>query len=212
MNCIIIGDRYQKGMKSKGCAGLIKFDKYHNIFQHQYTTIKKYFPKINIFYIGGFESKKLENFLQKHYADVRFIHNINFETSNDAYSLYLAKDILNNDTLILFGYTVFTKTTLDKFNKNIGSQIFMTNNQNDSIGCVINNNRIENISFDLPDTINDIYYIASKDIEYFKNKLDNKYHNYFLFELLNDLIDNHNITITPFYSYIQKAKYYEHTK
>jgi CTP:phosphocholine cytidylyltransferase-like protein len=212
MNCIILGDKYQKGMKSKGCAGLIKFDKHINIFQHQYNTIKKYFPRSKICYIGGYEAKKIENFIHKNYSDVIFITNTDFEKSNDTYSLSLVKEYFDHDLLILFGYTILQKNIFDKFNRASGSQIFINNQQNHQIGCVINNNRIENISFDLPNTISDIYYISSKDALYFKDRLHNKYYNYFIFEILNDLIDKNDIVFTPFYNHTNKAKHYEHTK
>ncbi len=212
MNFIIIGDKFQKGMKSKGCAGLIKFNNSLNIFEHQYKTINKFFPKAKIIYIAGFEYRKIENFIKKHYSDVLLFNNTNFENSNDCYSLNIINKLLIYDTFITFGYTILNSKPLEKFNKLLGSQVFLTNNNKSSVGCIIQNNIVENISLDLPNTIDDLYYISDKDIKNFKEIATNhKYHNYFVFELLNNLIENHKIKIVPSY-YTSKQKTHEYTK
>lgn len=211
MNFIILGDKFQKGMKSKGCAGLIKIAGEQNIFDQQYKIITKYFPSAHIIYIGGFESKKIENFIHKNYSNVVFINNLRFEDTNDCYSLSLISDFLIDDCFITFGYSTLNKKLFEKFDMSLGSQIFLTNNIT-SIGCIIQNNRVENISFDLPNHMDDLYYISSKDIHYLKNIAMNKqYHNYFIFELLNNLIDSKQISVTPLY-YTSKHKTYEYSK
>lgn len=213
MNFIVVGDKYLKGMKSKGCAGLIKLDKSLSIFDYQYKTIKSYFPKSVITYIGGFEYKKLENFIHKNYPDVRLIANNHYEIKNDAYSLSLIKNYIIDNTFIMFGYTILNKKILDKFDTNLGSRVFVIKNHQTPVGCIINNNKIENISFDLPNHIEDLYYIAKNDISIFYSLVsDARYHNHFVFELLNKMIDNYHITIRPSFHSINKIKHYEYTK
>lgn len=213
MNFIIIGDKYSKGMKSKGCAGLIKLDKNVSIFDYQYKIIKTCFPKSTITYIGGFEYKKLENCIDKKYPDVNLILNDNYEIKNDSYSLSLIHDHIIDDTFITFGYTILNKKIFDKFDKTSGSQIFVIKNHATPVGCIINDSRIENISFDLPNHIEDLYYISNENIRAFYDLVSDKRHNnYFVFELLNKMIDNNTISIKPSFHSINKVKNYEYTK
>lgn len=204
MNFIILGDKYQKGMKSKGCVGLLRFNKKHNIFQHQYHHIKEHFPKAKIIYVHGFESKKFVSFLHKNgYDDVIAINNDEYDNKNQAYSLSLTKSFLNSDCFITFGNTILVKNIFSKFNKLHGSQIFISNDKSE-IGCIINDSFIENISFDLDNYISNIYYLDKLTIPDLNLLLDNtKFHNNFLFEIINKLIDAGKI-FKPYYTRIKK--------
>lgn len=214
MNFIIIGDKYQKGMKSKGCAGLIKINKNSTLFEHQYDVIRTYFPNAKIIYIGGFESKKIESYISKNYSDVIYVNNIEYEKLNDAHSISLVKSLLVNDTFIIFGYTFLDRKIFENFDIKLGSQIVVTPNSEKQIGSIINQNKIDNISFDLPNYIEDIYYLSMKDSQILQNIVSNtKYKNYFLFELINKLIDGGTMIKPFFYKRSNKKnKYYEYTK
>jgi choline kinase len=195
MNIIILGDKYRKGMKSKGCVGLIKYSK-HTLLENQYKTIQKTFASSNIIYVGGFEYKKLKNYVHKNNLNIETVYNKLYEKYNNAYSLFVAKKFLNKDTLIIFGDTIINKSMFNNFDKSTGSQIFIQkNDKNSDIGCIKNDKeQIVNISFDLPNTVYGIYYICRRDTELIKDvvqKTEN--HNCFLFELLNTMIENKRI-------------------
>jgi CTP:phosphocholine cytidylyltransferase-like protein len=194
MNCIILGDKYQKGMKSKGCAGLIDLNKKTNILQHQYDILKSFFKDIDITYIYGFDSKKFLEFCKDSDLSMKIVYNEHYTIYNQGFSLRLAKDILaNTDTLIVDGYIKLNKNIFKKFDRDIGSQVFINNtaNEGDRVGCVINSdNLIENFSFDLDNNIEQIYYLDKQSCAKLGSILDNpRYNNYFIFELLNLLID-----------------------
>lgn len=201
MNCIILGDKFQKRMKSKGCVGLIK----HNnkcAIQHQYRVLKTYFPDANIVYVYGFESKRFSSFVQKSVdlgPGITLIHNKQYEEYNNAYSLFLSREFLQDDCLILFGDYIPPSKLFNKFDRSCGSQVFITTNSKTKLGCIIQNNLIQNIAYDLDNYLNDIYYLSSKESSIIKNYLDDKkFHNYFVFELINKLIDA-NYSVRPFY-------------
>lgn len=203
MNFIILGDKYQKGMKSKGCVGLLKINNRTNIFDHQYRCIKNCFPDSSIIYVGGFEFKKLQSFISDKYKDVTCINNSDYEIYNNLYSLSLVKDFLINETFIVSGSCIIQPKLLKHFNKT-ETQVFITGSGDSSLGCIIDNNLITNIGFDLPNTLDEIYYISNSDIQAFKTIVNNiKYRNYFLFEALNLLIDN-NISIRPHFHHKTK--------
>lgn len=193
MNVLIIGDKYQKGMKSKGCPALIKVKNYANILEQQYSVLNDFFPNNNIIYVAGFEFKKVQNFLNENKLNIKLIHNEKYNDYNDTYALSLAANFLdpNMGTLIFFGYHLLSTRILDKFNKRRGSQIFLSKSSQSDIGCIIEKDIVTNISFDLPNKINNIYYICQKDMLQIKSLINNpSFKNYFLFEAINYLIDN----------------------
>lgn len=201
MNFVILGDKFQKRMKSRGCVGLIKINN-KTIIQHQYKNIKSVFPEANIIYVYGFESKKFINFINKNpslQTDIITINNPNYETTNSTLSLYLASQYLNDDCFITFGDNLLNSSVFHKFDQNNGSQVFINKKHKNKIGCIINNDTVENIAYDLDNYLSEIYYLSKEDCHILQNLIDNaKYHNYFIFEILNKLIDQNRL-IKPFF-------------
>lgn len=202
MNIIIVADKYQKRMKSKGCVGLIKYLN-KNILSHQYQILQNVFPKSNIVYIYGFDNKRLINYIDKkkqkqEYKYLQLIYNSQYDTYNNAYSLYLAKNFLNDDCIIFFGDNIIKSSTFKDFKITQESQVFIDNNSKNKIGCIINNNQIYNISYDLDNILSEIYFISKSQITLFKNLIsDNNNYNYFIFEIINKMIDL-NQNFSPF--------------
>lgn len=200
MNIIILGDKYQKGMKSKGCPALIRLSKNSNILQNQYSILTKQFPQSKIIYVAGFEFKKIQTFLTNELPDIVLINNDKYNDYNDSYALSLVENYLNSDTLIIFGYHILSNKMFSKFDKKNGSQVFISDDSNSTIGCVLDNNRIINISFNLPNTLNNIYYLNNQATEYMKNYTQNiDFRNYFIFEIIN-LLSDKNIVFKTFFT------------
>lgn len=200
MNIIILGDKFQKRMKSKGCVGLIRVNKL-NILQHQVRYLREAFGDCNIVYVYGFDNKKFLSYLNKNndFQKNNFIpiYNELYNRYNNGYSLSLAKDYLDDDCLILFGDNIIGNRVLAKFKTN-GSQIFVAPNIKNRLGCVLVDNKIENISFDLDNYLYEIYYLSKDHSLLLKQLLQySKYYNHFVFELINKLITNH-CDIKPF--------------
>jgi CTP:phosphocholine cytidylyltransferase-like protein len=200
MNIIILADKYQKRMKSKGCVGLIRCNKL-NLIETQMKYLKAKFKNANIVYVYGFDGKKLLSYLTKNSLisnDLSLIYNEAYDKFNNAYSLSLAKEYLNDDCLILFGDNPIGARIFNKFNAETLSQIFIAPQLRNRIGCIIQENRIENICFDLDNYLYDIYYLKQNDAMLLKEMLDDdSIKNYFVFELINQLISK-NIPFQPF--------------
>jgi hypothetical protein len=47
MNIIILGDKFQKRMKSKGCTALLDYNK-KPLFYYQYNIIRSIFPVLKL--------------------------------------------------------------------------------------------------------------------------------------------------------------------
>lgn len=189
MNCIILGDKYCKGMKSKGCAALISH-KSSTILDSQYKTLKQKFQPDNIVYVYGFDSKRFLTYVTKNnHLELVTIFNQEYEKKNSGHSLSLVQDFLNNDTIIVDGYKSISQTMLKNLNTK-KSSILVSKQSDSALGCVVNNSIIENIGYDLDNKICDIFYLTKIACYSLKKKLlTNKYHNAFLFEIFNDMID-----------------------
>ena len=200
MNIIILGDKYQKRMKSKGCVGLIKYNN-KNIFIHQYKTIRSVFPKAHIVYVYGFDSKRFVSYVNKNITDdegLKLIHNSKYETHNNVYSLNLVAELLNDHCIIFFGDNIIKPSIFNNFHTTKESQIFINKKTKTRLGCIINNNQIANISYDLDNYLSEVYYISKHQINQFKELVSNpKNHNNFIFEIFNKMIDM-NQSIIPF--------------
>lgn len=190
MNCIIIGDRYNKGMKSKGCSGLIRINKRYNVFQNQYKVIKKVFPKSKIIYVYGFENKKIASYLKLNYEDVVGVYNDEFNTSGYCHSINCAKQYLNKDCLLFFGDLIIKSEIFNNFDKK-NSHVYINKKNNSNLGCIIDNNKIiQNISYDLDNYLMNMYYFNQKDIKILKSIVsDHKHRNCFVFEAINKMVD-----------------------
>jgi CTP:phosphocholine cytidylyltransferase-like protein len=190
MNFIILADKYIKGMKSKGGTGLVKVNSRFNLFETQHKIITKNFKNPKIIYVYGFDGKKISHFFdQRKYSNVIPIYNENYEKYNNTYSLSLAQKYIEKDFFILFGYSIFKKQIFENFNKS-NSQIFLNNKTKNHIGCIVDNENVNHICFDINNYIMDIYYISKADAPLMKELCTTpRYKNYFIFELLNKMVD-----------------------
>ena len=195
MNIIILADKYQKRMKSRGCVGLIKYNN-KNILSHQYKIFKGIFPNANIVYIYGFDHKRLVSYLNKNifdYQNVKFIYNSDYDQYNNVYSLNLAKEYLNDDCILLFGDHIVKPSTFENFQITKQSQVFINLKIQTRLGCIVANNSISNICYDLDNYLSEIYFISQNQISTLKEFVSNpNYYNSFIFEILNKMIDSNH--------------------
>lgn len=197
MIALIIGDKFQKGMKSRGCQATLPYNKIHNYIQHQHKILSS--GDINkVLYIYGFNNKKYQAYLQavNNLNNITSIYNPQFELKNDTYSIYLAREEItkvSDDLLIFFGNTSLDRKQLNKIEHNV-SGLFADNQRLSDIGCICDDGKVENVGFDLDNSIQNIYYICKSDLNYFMKIVGNSQnHNRFIFEIINQMIDN-NIT------------------
>jgi CTP:phosphocholine cytidylyltransferase-like protein len=196
MNCIILGDKYIKGMKSRGCCGLIPHSKSINTLENQYFVLKSIFPNIQIVYIYGFEDKKFSDFINKSNLELVSIYNPDYNKYNSAYSLNLAKNFLNDSSLIIDGYSFINKSLIKKIkHQEEFSQIIVSDkdNKDSSPGCIIIDNHIKNLSYDLSNNIKNVYYLTKTTSVLLQSIVTNKRnYNCFVFELINKIIESNS--------------------
>lgn len=203
MNCIILGDKYRNGMKSRGCSGLLRASGKETYLDQQYSILSSIFPESNILYVYGFDNKKFLEFINKSSLRIDVIYNEYFNNYGEAFSLSLARERLSGgDTLVIDGYQKINKAMLKKIKLNKEySYVFVDKNKkhdSESVGSIINeDNFIESLSLDLNNIVQNIYYLNSSCSKTLYSILENKNnYNNFMFELLNKLID-HGHKIKP---------------
>lgn len=216
MKIIILGDKYQKGSKSQGCSGLIKINSHSNILENQYYVLTSSFPKAEVFYIYGFDNKKIISYLDNKKININFIYNEKYDEFNECFSLSLVKEHLDSDTLILSGYNILSNNCFKNFDSEY-SQVFFDHSGHSKIGCIENNLNIENIFYDLENKIHSMFYLNHNDAKILKNILSPNTYNAFLFEIINLCISSGSIIklkkLQPksikHYKTINNLKYYE---
>lgn len=195
MNCIILGDKYQSGMKSKGCAALLKMTKKNTNIDQQCAALSSIYANPNILYVYGFDNKKFLEFINKSKLSLKAVYNEHYSIYNEAFSLSLAKYALNDASLIINGYQKINKTMLKKIKTDTQySYVFVDKTATacaDSVGCIINkDNCIESLNLDLGNYVKNMYYLNKDCCKTLCKILENKKnYNNFIFELLNKLID-----------------------
>lgn len=194
MKVIIIADSFKKGMKSRGCAGLLPYNKKNNLLQQQFETVRNIFPKSDIVYIYGFDSKRFNNFTEDLGAtNIQYVQNKNYDVFNHGHSLSLVKNNIaaSDECLILLGYDPILPKTIDKVKKSRKSSVIVDPKNKSKLGCIFDQTTrsISHIFFDLENSVSDIYFLKKPEIDILCNILeDQQIHNMFLFEIMNSII------------------------
>ncbi|MFX1314681.1 MAG: sugar phosphate nucleotidyltransferase [Promethearchaeota archaeon] len=89
---------------------LVKISNNETILDHQLKNLLKFGFKEFIILTGPFE-EKIKNHIDKNYPaiKVQYVNNPFYDKTNYIYSLYLTKDIINDDILISHGDLIFSE-------------------------------------------------------------------------------------------------------
>jgi NDP-sugar pyrophosphorylase family protein len=177
-------------MKSYGPKPLLELENNKTIFARQFTIIKNKI-KLNheIILVTGFESKKVYNNLPQTCIT---IENERFEETNVTRSIELGIKASTSDSiLIIYGDLVFSSNIFKNFSWQ-KSKIFISSNtkyiDNNDVGCILNNKRIESMCWKLPNKWSQIVYLTGKEYKILKAIVPGK-ETWLGFEILNHLID-----------------------
>lgn len=179
---VIIACYPDKGMKSHGSKGLIKFEN-KSLLDHQISWIKKYSNQ-DIIIIADFDIQKLH----KHFDNT--VQVINSEQKNP---IGVCCEKFDDKKLCFIDYgCIFDKKILSSLKCETSEIVCIkknTKNTNLDVGCTINDGYIENMFLDLPNNkFCNIFTIAQNDAKIIRNTLKNN--NLLYFEIINLLIDS----------------------
>ena len=186
-------------MKSYGPKPLIKIKNNLTVIEHQLKIIKNTIPNANIILVCGFESHYL---MSNTPSEIIKIENERYEETNVVRSIGIGLRASQRDILIIYGDLVFNAECIENMNFNrssilVGDEI-MTESE---VGCIFNNNdKLENMMYDLEHKWGQIIFLKGKELEIFKKicwDVDN--YNMFGFEAINSLLSMGGIINTCYH-------------
>lgn len=176
-------------MKSYGVKSLISLTPNVNLITHQLSIIRKTFVNSEIILVVGFEADKL---IQKTPNDIIKIENEKYETTNVARSIGIGLNAATSENvLIIYGDLVFN----DKALRIPLTESLLIIDKNtmvgDEVGCSVNDNRVDILSYELPQKWAQIVYLKNKELDLMRRICCNRLHdNLYGFEIINKVIDS----------------------
>ena len=173
-------------MKAYGPKSLITINN-KTILQRQLEWIKKNFINNEIIIIGGFKANDLFDNTPEHLIK---IENERFADTNVVRSIGLGLRACNTDHVIIINGDLYFKNikiAFPVYSSIIIAQYLMSDNE---VGCIINDNNLTHIMYDLQPKWSQIMYLTGQELEIFKTMCwDKKNEKKYSFELLNDIVD-----------------------
>lgn len=177
-------------IKSVGPRALFQINSKTTVLQRQIHVLNKVFKNPEIVIVAGFRFKKIRRFASI-WSNVSVIENKLYEETNELYSLHLAiKDLPVDDLLIIQNNLIFKEAVFSRFKKD-KSQLFLSKDKKFEIGCTLDKNIVQNLSWSLPNYWINITYLRIKEVELLDNIVaDYREKKWFLLEGLNYIIQN----------------------
>ena len=178
-------------MKSYGPKSLIKIKDDVTILDNQLKHIYRYFSGSQIIVVAGFEYNKVK---QRFGDKVQVLENPDYITTNVVKSIGIGLNKSKYDNvLIIYGDLVFNAYTLKAPFGTYSSIVVDSYGLmgNDEVGCVIQDNLVEQMMYDLQNKWAHIAFFTGKELEILKQICSNKkYDICFGFEIMNIIINS----------------------
>jgi NDP-sugar pyrophosphorylase family protein len=179
-------------MKSYGPKSLIKIKDSTTIIENQLRHIFKYFYKPQVILVTGFKSDKVRSSLSHRRIDI--VENSGWDVNNVGYSIMLGMTkVKHKSVIIMNGDLVFNSWAL-KAPFGMYSMLLVDKlgyMKDEEVGCLINDSKVINMMYDLPQKWAQISYFTGKELEILKYNLvacSDDYPFSFTFEIINDII------------------------
>ena len=206
--CCIFSYNITKGMKSLGPIGTLKRNsKSKSLIITQIEYLRKIFKSVDIYVISGFGFEKLNKVLSQK-KTINSIVNNKYETKNYAYALKLLinseqfiRNAKNYDGLLLLDSNVLLRSLpkKDKHNSWILVKKHRKNYKHkDYLGININqqNNFVQHLFYNIGNhSWCKSFYLTKEDLNIMIKNIGCYHDNMFVFEIINDLIDNCGLKI-----------------
>jgi hypothetical protein len=189
----IIASIPEKKMRSVGSGLIQKIGNDKNsktIIEHQTQLFKKFLPMAKICIATAFDSKKVIKAIPR---GVKYIEHEFNNSVNQGYSLCRVLESFDcQNLLIINGNHIFDKQTIASLTYKNSFILANKNQKEHDLGCVLNTNGIiQHVFFDLENKLYEFIFLSKQDTIKLKNIITTiNYKNMFLFEIINELINN----------------------
>lgn len=192
-----------KRMKTYGPKALITINDI-TIIDNQLQIIRQVFKNCRIILVCGFQADKLMNHTPN---DIIKIENGLFESTNVVRSIGAGlRATISQNVVIIYGDLVFNAATLNtKFDESCLILDPSKSMSPEEVGCITNNDVVENLCYDLPEKWGQIVYLKGKELSLMRQFCYNRlYGKMFGFEALNHVINTGGRfkAVAPHNSYI----------
>lgn len=177
-------------MKTYGPKSLINIKPNITILDYQVKLLKEFFPTSTIILVNGYESVKVMNNAPQ---NIIHIENERYNTTNVVRSIGIGlRASITNRVMIIYGDLICNKETFNIVLDNesllfVDKSNTMTENE---VGCMIVDDIVEHLIYDLPQKWAQIIYITGKELKIFKDIAYNPANeNWLGFEAINAVID-----------------------
>ena len=175
-------------MKSYGPKSLIKLGS-KTVIQHQLEQIYKTFVHHEVILVAGFEASKVERNVP---ANIKIVHNKHYEHTNVVHSIALGLIAAQTTNIVvIYGDLVFNKAALQL---PLLSESLITLDpsgymKKEEVGCIVQQNRVTNMMYGLPDKWGQIMFLTGKELVLFKSIVTSQdCSRMFGFEMINEII------------------------
>jgi CTP:phosphocholine cytidylyltransferase-like protein len=178
--------------KHKASVVLVGSSRKQNPLKKQISLLNKTFSNNEIIIVTGQQHEHIGRTVGG-FNNVTIIENKQHLITNDLYGLGLVLQRNIEPTIfmpagVIFPPSIFKQTNIED------SQFWLSQKKPMDLGCILTNNRIEHISWDLALGWLNIGYLNCEDAaELKKIAVQYNYHRWFLFEGINHLIENGSI-------------------
>jgi len=177
-------------MRTYGPTSLIKIEDEITVFERQKRLISQTIPNHEIVLVTGFESQKVINNTPR---DIIHVQNERYQESNVVRSIQIGINAATTDNiLVVYGDLVFNSATLShSFQESSIVIDTQADNKNTEVGCIVHNEYLEQMCFDLPQKWSQVVYLTGKELSLF-SKFANNPQNImaFGFEAINWILEH----------------------
>lgn len=214
--CCILSYNITKGMKSLGPIGLLKKNQNSKeLILQQIDDLKQMFRNVDIYVITGFGNEKLQSIIEKK-RNVYNIINREYADKNQSYAIKLFANKIKNNIdqyhgVFFINSNIIIKQLISK-RKSLSWLVVSKKgniNEKDRIGINLDKEtgRIRYLFYNIGEqTWCQSLYLKQDHLRHFVEMSEDCHDNMFLFEMINKMIDRHNIEI--YANYLQKNKDY----
>jgi choline kinase len=175
-------------MKTYGPKSLIQIDDYETILSRQIRHIQDSFKRFEIILVGGYQIEKLQKSIPK---NVKLVYNNDYENSNVARSIKIGLEHVKTEKVIfIYGDLIFNQECINlPFHKE-SSVVICDNMKKEEVGCIINDSKLQNVFYQLPNKWAQISFFTGKELQLLKETLKNQATDvWFGFEIINQIIN-----------------------
>lgn len=191
IDVIILSARMGNRMKSYGPRALMKLNKHETVLDRQIHVVKTVYNNCNISVSVGFEADKI---IKKYSTKVSLIEHQLHDVNNEAEEAKIAiNTTTSNNVLLIGGNVLFNLSVLHSIELNESGIVLDTKGQMGEKEASVSHmdGSVLNISYGFEDNWSNIVYLTGNELRIFREIIQaENYKKYFLFEIVNEIINN----------------------